>query len=73
MDIGVASIDTGVPIPERVSLLNIMRGLKPGESFVFPLNKRSQVQTYASKLKRELGQSYTVRKQGEVCRVWRND
>jgi len=73
MSIDVVSIDTGIPVPERVNLLNIMRNLNSGESFVIPLSKRRQVQTYASRLKKDEGRHYTIRREGEVARVWRLD
>lgn len=68
--IPVASIDTGVPIPDRASYP--IRKLKVGESFLFPANKRSSVQSLASKVKAETGNDYTIKKMdGDTCRLWR--
>ena len=63
----VVTIDTGVPIPEKVSYP--LKDLEVGESFVFPANKRSSVSARASRI---TGKEFTIKKQDEAtCRVWR--
>lgn len=70
--IPVVSIDTGVPIPENDRLEYPLSQLEVGESFVFPVDKRPSVQSKASKMKRDTGREFVVRKQSpELCRIWR--
>ena len=68
--IEVASIDTGVPVPERAKYP--VRELKVGDSFLFPADKRDSVQPLASKIKVETGREFTIRKMdNDTCRIWR--
>lgn len=68
--IPVTTIDTGVPVPERVNYP--IRELKVGESFVFPLEKRKIVQSRASVIKTDTGREFTVKKMNdETARIWR--
>lgn len=68
--IDIVTIDTGVPVPIRANYP--LEDLKVGESFLFPLKKRSSVQSLASRLKADEGREFTVKKVDEDnCRVWR--
>jgi hypothetical protein len=68
--IPVVTIDTAVPIPGRASYP--LEALKVGESFLFPVSKRTSVQSRVSRLKREQGLEFTVKKMdNDNCRVWR--
>lgn len=71
MEIPVISVDTGVPVPEGAMAGLPLGTLKVGESILFPLEYRSKVQIQASKLKRNGEKEFTVRKEGDKCRVWR--
>ena len=68
--IPVVSIDTSVPIPERA--IYPLAQLEVGDSFLFPADKRGSVQTRASKVKRDTGREFVVRKiNKDECRIWR--
>lgn len=68
--VDVVTIDTGVPVPARAHYP--LEDLKVGESFLFPLKKRSSVQSLASRLKADEGREFTVKKMdADNCRVWR--
>lgn len=68
-DIPVYSIESGVQIPQGLPPLRLM-GVD--DSIVFPLGKRSSVQTFASKLKREEGKEFVVKKLDDNnARIWR--
>lgn len=63
-------IDKNVPAPYTVSIP--LDDLEPGESILFPLDRRSSVQSLASRHKRLKGKEYIVRKTSETeARVWR--
>jgi hypothetical protein len=69
--IPVYSIDTGVPVPETYGSFPLAQ-LKVGESILFPLEKRRSVATLASKLKKDEGKVYTIKKMDDNnARVWR--
>lgn len=71
-DISVSVIEDSVPIPVRVEEAIPIRELKVGQSVAFDLDKRSYVQSVASRLKRTRGMEYTVRKTSpSQCRIWR--
>lgn len=68
--IEVTEITSEYPIPVRVS--HPMDRLEVGESYSFPLAKRASVQTTASRIKKEHGKEFTIKKiDDEVARVWR--
>lgn len=71
-NIPIYQVDSGVPIPqERLEQLPLEK-LEVGESFLFPLAKRRSVQTVASRMKKEKGKEFTVRKMDENnARIWR--
>lgn len=74
MDIPIKySVDKGVPIPvSRTEAAVPLSKMEVGESIVFPLSKRSGVQTHASITKRRNGKEFTVRKVNDTeARVWR--
>lgn len=64
-------VDEGVPIPvQRISVP--LDSLEVGQSFEFPLAKRSSVQSLASRLKKSTGKTFTVRTIDQnKARVWR--
>lgn len=71
-NIPVYSVDTGVPVPTDRSKQLPLNVLEVGESFLFPLDERNRVQTFASRLKSRRGKEFTIRKQDEnTARVWR--
>jgi hypothetical protein len=67
----VYDIESGVPVP--IGSPGIPLGhMAVGDSVQFPLSKRSTVQSFASKLKRDHGKQFTVKKLNEnTARVWR--
>ena len=68
-NIEVYQIDNAIPVPGDGLPIN---QLEVGESFVFPIEKRSQIQVAASTLKRRQGKVFVVRKQNEeFARIWR--
>lgn len=75
--IPVFSIDTDVPVPKKRQK-NTTRSRVPvdilevGESILFPLNMRQNVQILTSRLKKLEGKQYTVQKvDDDHARVWR--
>lgn len=65
-------IDNGVPIPVRVYPALPLRDLEVGQSIGFPLERRPNVQSSASRLKKETGMEFTVRAiDDENARIWR--
>jgi hypothetical protein len=70
--IPVYQIDSGVPIPIGKYTRIPLYDLEVGDSFLFPFAKRSSVQSLASRIKRDTGKEYTIKKMdSENCRVWR--
>lgn len=68
--IEVYQIDTGVPVPGTA--LPPIKELAVGESILFPLDKRNTVQSLASRLKRDMGRKFKIKKQDDAnARVWR--
>lgn len=73
----VYKIDKDVPVPEAPDPVELnssmpLEDLEVGESFEFPADKRSYVQSRVSGLKRRKGLEFTVRRMDELtCRVWR--
>lgn len=70
-NIPVYAIDRGIPVP-------YMQGNTPlhvleiGESFVFSMADRPNLQSAASQLKRKTGKTFTIRKQDQATgRIWR--
>lgn len=67
-------IDKGVPIPvdRRSYSVLPLKTMAVGESFVFPREKRSTVQSRASHIKKATGKEFSVRVINELeCRIWR--
>lgn len=65
-------VETGVPIPVQRSEPLPLRGLKVGESILFPMKRRTTIMSYASRLKRKEGMQFTTKKVDEnSCRIWR--
>ena len=69
----VYHIDSDVPVPEETGpTLPPIRQLEPGESILFSIDKRSSVQSIASKMKREEGKVFTIQRIDEDnARIWR--
>lgn len=73
MKIPVYTIDTGVPVKDRNTSPPLMQ-LEVGQSVLFPLQKRMSVQTTASKIKKETGKKFVIRKMDDDnARVWRTE
>jgi hypothetical protein len=71
MKIDVYKVDSGIPVPAKGVPLN---QLEVGESFVVPIDKRRSVATVASRVKRETGKKFTIRKiDNDNVRVWRTE
>lgn len=61
-------VESGIPIPDRQkpgALLTVLRGMKVGESFVYP--KAYSLYNIASRA----GVKIATRKEGDGVRVWR--
>lgn len=70
--IRVATIDSGIPIPDKYSFTDLIGRLEVGESFQFNSKNRRSVASIASKIAKEQGRQFTVRKVDENnTRVWR--
>lgn len=72
--IPVYQIDSSVPIPNKRAAWGSLPidSLKVGDSFLFPRQYRSYVQSTASRLKRKSGKEFTVKAMDEdSCRIWR--
>jgi len=64
-------IEKGIPIPEKSSLIATLRKMELGDSVLSDMSHDSTRST-ASKVKREKGWRFTVRKVGGGgIRVWR--
>lgn len=64
------TVERQVPIPNKENVP--VKELEVGDSVAFPEFKRNAVASTASRLKKEEGKEFTVRKIGEnTCRVWR--
>jgi urease accessory protein UreE len=66
-------IEEGIAIPVKVASKSIpIQNLEVGQSLLFPLDRRSYVQTKASRLKSDEGRLYEVHKvDNKNCRIWR--
>lgn len=65
-------VDKGVPIPVSRRPGLPLNELEVDESILFPKERRSYVQTRASKVAKETGKEFTVRVVDDTnCRVWR--
>lgn len=72
IQIPVTSIDTGVPVPDDARAFYPLKELKVNESFLFPLSKRSSVQSRVSRIKADTAKEFIVKKIDEKhARVWR--
>ena len=71
MDIPVISVDDGIPVPESAMTGLPLDTLNVGESILFPLEFRSKVQIQATRIKKQGEKEFTVRKEGDKCRIWR--
>lgn len=70
--ISVNKIESSVPIPVRRGSVVPIRELKVGHSVRFPLDLRPNVQSLASRIKKNEGKEFTVSKISDTeCRVWR--
>lgn len=64
-------VEDDIPVPKKPNFTEQLRQLKPKESFTFPRESRSTVQTLTSKMKAQ-GKEFTVGVvDDETCRVWR--
>lgn len=71
-NIPVYQIDSGVPIPQGSFGRIPIADLEIGDSFLFPIEKRRSVQTIASRVKKDTGRDFTIKKMDDnTCRVWR--
>lgn len=71
-NIPVYQIDSGVPIPEEKYTRVPLEQLEVSDSIQFPISKRRSVASLASRLKKETGKEFTVKKMDERnCRIWR--
>jgi len=69
--IEVYKIESGVPMADY-NVLPPLDLMDVGDSVVFPIKKRPSVQTVASRLKKEQGKEFTVRRLDQDSgRVWR--
>lgn len=73
--IKVYQIDSDVPVPgdlkDRTEPIPISK-LEPGQSILFPAERRQAVQAYASKLKARRGKVFTIQKVDDNnARIWR--
>lgn len=68
--VNVYSIDNGIPLPEVKRMP--LNDMEVGDSILFPLNKRPNIQSVASRLKRETGKTFVVKKMDDNnARIWR--
>lgn len=68
--VNVYSIDSGVPLPNSEPVP--LDKLEIGDSILFPGDKRNNVQSMASRLKKKTDKEFRIRKMDdENCRVWR--
>lgn len=66
------NIENEVPIPIKRSAQVPLRELEVGQSVVFPLEHRPNIQSMASRTKRETGKAFTIKKLSEIeARIWR--
>lgn len=72
MTINVNKIDSEVPVPVRLGLNIPLEKLEVGESILFPVELRSNVQSKASRVKKATGMNFTIKKLSDKsARIWR--
>lgn len=70
-NIEVYEIDDNVPLPDEVKVIPL-ETLDVGSSILFPNSRRAAVQAYASRIKRNSGKVFTIKKLDEAnARIWR--
>lgn len=65
-------IDKTVPLPRRKNGKWPFRQLKVGESFTVPLLDAPAMRATASVTGKRLGRHFTVRREGDMFRCWRD-
>ena len=72
MTINVSEIESSEPIPVRIEHSVPLEKLEVGQSILFPLVLRANVQSKASRVKRMTGKNFTIKKLNDKsARVWR--
>lgn len=65
-------VEQGVEIPVQRAGVIPVSTMEVGQSIRFPIERRVAVQSYASRLKKATGKTYTIKKlDSEYCRIWR--
>lgn len=66
-------VDDNVPVPVRgTSALKTLRNLKPGQSILFPAEKRATIASTASRLKARENMAFVIKTiDKDSFRIWR--
>lgn len=68
----VYEIDSEHPVPTGRATKYPFSLMEVGDSFVLPISKRHNIQARISKIKKETGKVFVIRKMSPTtCRVWR--